>query len=90
MKAKSVAEVSQILTKYIETKLGRPMGIMSISDCAGQLKLSSQTAYSLETLWQEFEMLKYAPSSALNSTVAAEEAAQKTLAVVQDIEKEVK
>ncbi|MDD6172861.1 MAG: BatD family protein [Elusimicrobia bacterium] len=90
LKAKSVAEVSQILTKYIETKLGRPMGIMSISDCAGQLKLSSQTAYSLETLWQEFEMLKYAPSSALNSTVAAEEAAQKTLAVVQDIEKEVK
>lgn len=90
LKAKSVAEVSQILTKYIEVKLGRPIGIMSISDCAAKLKLSPQTAYSLETLWQEFEMLKYAPSSALNSTVAAEEAAQKTLAVVQDIEKEVK
>ncbi len=89
-KAKTVAEVSQILTKYIEMKLGKPIGIRSISECAKQLNLESQTAYSLETLWQEFEMLKYAPSSSLNSTVAAEEAAGKTLSVIQEMEKEVK
>lgn len=90
LKAKTVAEVSQILTKYIEMKLGKPIGIRSISECARQLKLESQTAYSLETLWQEFEMLKYAPSSSLNSTVAAEEAAGKTLSLIQEMEKEVK
>ena len=90
LKAKTLAEVSQILTKYIESKLGKPIGISSISDCARQLKLTGPTAYSLESLWQEFEMLKYAPSSSVNNTVAAEEAAQKTLSVIQEMEKEVK
>lgn len=88
--AKTLGEVSQILSKYIEMKLGRPIGIMSIADCSKKLALSKETAYSLETLWQEFEMLKYAPSGALNTTVAASEAANKALAIIQDIEKEVK
>ncbi len=89
-KAKTLGEVSQILSKYIEMKLGRPIGIMSISDCSKKMGLSKETAYSLETLWQEFEMLKYAPSGALNTTVVASEAAAKTLSIIQDIEKEVK
>lgn len=89
-KAKTVSEVSQILTGYIESKLGKPIGIRSIADCAAKLKLSQGTSASLGKLWQEFEMLKYAPSGTVNSTVAAEEAANRTLLVIQEIEKEIK
>ena len=89
-KAKTVTEVSQILTVYIEHKLGKPIGIRSISDCAAKLKLSENTSGALGKLWQEFEMLKYAPSGTVNSTIAASEAANKALSVIQEIEKEVK
>lgn len=89
-KAKTVTEVSQILTAYIEHKLGKPIGIRSIADCAAKLKLSVQTSEDLGKLWQEFEMLKYAPSGTVNSTIAASEAASKALSVIQEIEKEVK
>ena len=89
-KAKTVTEVSQILTGYIENKLGKPIGIRSIADCAAKLKLSQETSSSLGKLWQEFEMLKYAPSGTVNSTVAAEEAANRTLLLIQEIEKEIK
>lgn len=89
-KAKTVSEVSQILTGYIESKLGKPIGIRSIADCAAKLRLSDETSSSLGKLWQEFEMLKYAPSGTVNSTVAAEDAANRTLLLIQEIEKEVK
>ncbi len=89
-KAKTVAEVSAVLKDYIEEKQRAPIGILTIAEVSSKLKLDGRTAQDLADLWQEFEMLKYAPSASLKDSIAVTEAANRTLEIIKRLEKEIK
>lgn len=89
-KAKTLSDVSGVLADYLEAKLKAPIGIMTIADVALKLRLSRGAADKLAALWQEFEMLKYAPASSLTDSIAVSESSEKTLNIIKEIEKEIK
>lgn len=88
--ARTLGEVSLILTRYLEAKKGGPIGIMTISDVAAELKITPLNSQALAKLWGEFEMLKYAPAAMLTNSIAVSEAAEKTLNLIKELEKEIK
>ncbi len=88
--AKTLGEVSAALTDYLEAKKGGPIGIMTISDVADNLKLNALNSQALAKLWGEFEMLKYAPAAMLTNSIAVSEAAERTLELIKELEKEIK
>lgn len=88
--AKTLGEVSAVLTDYLEAKKGGPIGIMTISDVADSLKLNALNSQALAKLWGEFEMLKYAPAAMLTNSIAVSEAAERTLELIKELEKEIK
>ncbi len=87
-KAKTLQEVSCALNNFIESKLGANIGLMTISDVASKLKLTPDTSKDLENLMKDFDILKYAPASSLKDTVAVSDAAQKTLVIIRQIDRE--
>ncbi|MDR1123203.1 MAG: BatD family protein [Elusimicrobiota bacterium] len=88
-RAKNAEEISEALSDYLCAKQGAPIGISTIADVAGNLKLGPQARKELEEIWQSLEMRKYAPSAADAGGNAAQYAA-KTLAIIRRIEKETK
>ena len=88
--AKTLGEVSAALTDYLEAKKGGPIGIMTISDVADSLKINTLNSQALAKLWGEFEMLKYAPAAMLTNSIAVSEAAERTLELIKELEKEIK
>ncbi len=88
--AKTLGEVSAALTDYLEAKKGGPIGIMTISDVADNLKINALNSQALAKLWGEFEMLKYAPAAMLTNSIAVSEAAERTLELIKELEKEIK
>jgi hypothetical protein len=89
-RAKNAAEISQALSDYLRAKQGAPIGINTIADVAGNLKLSPHTRKELEKVWQSLEMRKYAPAAAVDADGGAAQYAAKTLALIRRIDKETK
>jgi hypothetical protein len=89
-RAKNMTMISQALSDYLGRRQGYPIGIMTIEDVADNLKIRGAARKELLGLWDTFEMLKYAPSSAKTDNMAVNEAAQKTLKLIQKLEKEIK
>ena len=85
-----MGEVSPALTDYLEAKKGGPIGIITISDVADNLKINALNSQALAKLWGEFEMLKYAPAAMLTNSIAVSEAAERTLELIKELEKEIK
>ncbi len=89
-KAKTLQEVSCALNNFVESKLGASIGLMTIAEVASKLKLTPETSKDLENLMKDFDILKYAPASSLKDTVAVNDAAQKTLVIIRQIDREAK
>jgi hypothetical protein len=86
--AKTEGDVSAALEGYLSAKMLLPMGSMTIEAAAQKLNLSAHLKVALQLLWAELAQAKYAPPAAGAPPNA--DAAQKTLAIISQIESEVK
>ncbi|MDR0952580.1 MAG: BatD family protein [Elusimicrobiota bacterium] len=89
IKAKELDGVSDALEDYLEAKLGEPIGSKTMENVSQKLALSAGLSAKLNGLWEEFSMLKYAPSSMVNAETL-EDSAKKTLNLIEEIEKEIR
>ena len=89
-KAKNISDIAPALQTYLSAKQGQPLGITTVAQSAKNLKLTSATSTILNNFWQELEMLKYAPSDTLKSTITLQQFVQKALNLLKQIEKEAK
>ena len=86
-RASDAPAAAQALSAYLEARLGGAIGIKTVAEVAQTLALPPQTRQKLEDIWQELEMLKYAPASA---QPGADGLSKKTLEIIKEIERSVK